>query len=318
VPCSAWHRAGVDGVADGAAALIQSEAGPGGTVVIGAHGCDTTEQGRRVAATIERKLGSALVVVLNDAELLLPAAGVVRGVGLVCGTGSIVIGYLADGSLLSVGGWGGYLAEEGSGTGLFRDAARAVVEGHDRGAPRDPLEDLLLELLELEELRDLPAALGDMKGPTSWAHLTPPLFERALAAGSPLVHQVIEASAEALVGLVALAGSRGCDTATVVAGGGLVANAPWLQQALRRALARTCPRSEFVVLASPPVDGALALATELAQVRCGAPAGGAPADGTSAAGAHHSALTRFMPLASATVHPASRPDDEGDRMKEET
>jgi glucosamine kinase len=306
VPCSAWHRAGVDGVANGVTALILSEAGPGATVVIGAHGCDTTEQGRRLAATIERKLGPSLVVVLNDAELLLPAADVARGVGLVCGTGSILVGYLADGSLLSVGGWGGYLAEEGSGTGLFRDAARAVVDGHDRGERRDPLEDLLLELLGIEELRDLPAALGDMRGPTAWAHLTPPLFERALDAGSPLVHQVIEASAEALVGLVVLAGSRGCDTATVVAGGGLVANAPWLQQALRHALARACPRSEFVVLTSPPVDGALALATELARVRCGAPASGAPADGTSTRGAHHPALARFMPLAPATAHTASR------------
>lgn len=289
VPCATWHRQGVEGVASGVAALILSEAGAPGTVAVGAHGCDTTDQCRRLAAAIEPKIG-APVVVLNDAELLLPAADVARGVGLVCGTGSIVVGYLGDGGLLSIGGWGGYLAEEGSATGLFRDAARAVVESHDRGEPRDPIEDLLLELLALDELRDLPAALGDMKGPTAWAHLTPPLFDRALAAGSPLVVKVISDSADALAGLVTLAGARGCDTTTVVAGGGLVGNAPWMQQALRKALATASPASELVVLTSPPVEGALALARQVARAR----------GGESGGLAVHPALMRFLPTPLAT------------------
>jgi glucosamine kinase len=288
-PCAAWHRRGLEGVTGGVTGLIRAVGGPGGTAVVGAHGCDTTEQCRRLAAAIAAQLPSWTIVALNDAELLVPAAGVAHGLGLVCGTGSIVVGYLPDGSLLSVGGWGGYLAEEGSATGLFRDAARAVVQGHDHAAPRDPIEDILLDLLELEELRDLPAALGGMGGPTAWAHLTPVLFERALAAGSALARQVIEVSADTLADLVVLADARGCDTTTVVAGGGVVSNAPWMREALERSMVRACPDSEFVVLTSPPANGALVLARELDRLRRGDPG----------AIAHHPALDRFLPIAPA-------------------
>jgi hypothetical protein len=63
-----------------------------------------------------------------------------------------------------------------------------------------------------------------------------------------------------------------------------------MQQALRLALATASPASELVVLTSPPVDGALALARQLAQAR------GAGVDGLPL----HPALVRFRPTPLAT------------------
>jgi N-acetylglucosamine kinase-like BadF-type ATPase len=278
VPSAAWHRQGEGGIARSVAELILAEAGRRGltrsggdgaldaerfVVAVGAHGSDTVSQCERLQREIEALL-PADVLALNDAELLLPAAGRHPGVGLVSGTGSIVIGYGPDDELISVGGWGGYLSDQGSAIGLFLDAARMLVRARDRGEPPDPMERVMLELCELGELRELPAALGDMGSPTSWAHLVPVLYERSFALGSRFAEEVVEQSGEVMAGLVALLGRRGCDTSTVVAGGGMIANASWLQDALRASLARECPASELVILTSPPVEGAVTLAAALA------------------------------------------------------
>jgi glucosamine kinase len=286
VPSSAWHRQGEGAVARSLAELIRADiepvalgangsSAPSYVIAVGAHGTDTVSQCERLQEELEALL-PARVLALNDAELLLPAAGRSHGIGLVSGTGSIVIGYGPRDELISVGGWGGFLSDQGSATGLFLDAARALVGARDRGEEPDPMERVMLELCELAELRDLPAALGDMGSPTGWAHLVPTLYERSFALGSRFAREVVEYSGEVMAGLVALLGRRGCDTSTVVAGGGMIANADWLQNALRTSLASQCPGSELVILTSPPVEGAFTLAAALAEALAQPPA--SPAD----------------------------------------
>jgi glucosamine kinase len=266
VPSSEWHYNG-GRVARRFVECVREIVGSDMTemvIAVGAHGTDDVTQCERFADLVEAEL-PAKVIALNDAELLLPAAGISRGVGLVSGTGSIVIGYGPDDRLMSVGGWGGFFSEEGSGTGLFLDAVRAMTQAQDRGEQPDLMEPMLLDRLGLKELRDVPEVLGANYSPITWAKLVPELYERALALDSPLAKGVIIRSGEVLAGLVALLGRRGCDNSTVVAGGGMISNASWLQDSLRAALAKSCPQSELVILTAPPVDGAVALATSLAQ-----------------------------------------------------
>jgi N-acetylglucosamine kinase-like BadF-type ATPase len=282
VPSAEWHRQGEGAVARSLAQVVRSEIETpaaesngdrpiGYVIAVGAHGTDTLSQCERLQEEIEALL-PAQVLALNDAELLLPAAGRSHGIGLVSGTGSIVIGYGPGDELISVGGWGGFLSDQGSATGLFLDAARALVQARDRGEAPDPMEHVMLELCELAELRDLPAALGDMGSPTGWAHLVPTLYERSFALGSRFAGEIVTYSGDVMAGLVALLGRRGCDTSTVVAGGGMIANAVWLQDALRASLGRQCPGAELVILTPPPVEGALTLATALAAALAQPPA----------------------------------------------
>ena len=267
-------------------------------IAVGAHGTDTLSQCERLQEETEALL-PAQVLALNDAELLLPAAGRSHGIGLVSGTGSIVIGYGPGDELISVGGWGGFLSDQGSATGLFLDAARALVQARDRGDEPDPMEHVLLELTGLTELRDLPAALGDMGSPTGWAHLVPTLYERSFALGSRFAGEIVSYSGDVMAGLVALLGRRGCDTSTVVAGGGMIANAVWLQDALRGSLAHQCPDAELVILTSPPVEGALTLATALA---------GALADPPASMDDLHPALRRRLTASRPTTPATGVPD----------
>ncbi len=46
------------------------------------------------------------IKVVNDPELLVPAAGFVTGIGVVSGTGSIAVARTADDEMLVAGGWG--------------------------------------------------------------------------------------------------------------------------------------------------------------------------------------------------------------------
>ena len=64
-------------------------------LAVGAHGCDTGEQCLRFQALLADRTGGAVQVV-NDAELMVPAAGHVDGIGVVSGTGSIAVGKEAD------------------------------------------------------------------------------------------------------------------------------------------------------------------------------------------------------------------------------
>src|SRR5262249_3757122 len=86
---------------------------------------------------------------------------------------------------------------------------------------------------------------------------------------SALIVDVIEHQALRLVTLITCLDGRGVAVDTVVAGGGVVVNAPWFQDALRSALAVVSPASTLVVLSEPPVRGALHLAADLAVLSAG-------------------------------------------------
>ena len=265
-----WHRGGLDRVAEGITQLLRSitSVRPA-AVAVGSHGCNDRVLCERLEESLRARLGALPILAVNDAELLLPSVRAAAGVGLISGTGSVVVGYAADGELAIAGGWGGYIGDEGSSTGMFRDAARAVAEAYDRGEEADPLERLVCDSLGIDHVRELPAALDKFASPPAWAHLTPELFSKALEQDSTLILDVIEHQALALATLISDVRGRGAAVDTVVAAGGVVVNATWFQNALRHALADVSPTSTLVVLAEPPVTGALTLAEDLEALSSG-------------------------------------------------
>ncbi|MHB1928309.1 MAG: N-acetylglucosamine kinase [Acidimicrobiales bacterium] len=258
-----WHRSGQEGVADGIARLL-ADVVPGevATVVVGAHGCDTREECDRLADLLRRG-ASGTIVVLNDAELVFATAGASPGIALIAGTGAIGVGYDAHGVLLTAGGWGGVLGDEGSATGLVRDAAKKVVRAHDRGQSLDPLGEALFDAFGATEMRELTAAMGRLPSPTAWAPYMPAVFEQAIARGSRLATEVLVESATALVELVRILASRGADRQRILAAGGVIAHASWMRETLRAALTREFPDSSIHLLLEPPVAGAYRLAEEV-------------------------------------------------------
>ncbi|GHC96618.1 ATPase [Streptomyces violarus] len=231
-------------------------------LAVGGHACETPRQCAGIRAALQERLGVPALVV-GDAELLVPAAGLDKGVGLVAGTGSVAVGRLPDGGPVQVGGWGAVLGDEGGAAGLVREAARAVWAAHDRGEEPDALAAGLITAFEVAEVPALGAALEAATDVSAqWGRHSPVVFAAA-EAGSPLARSVIAEGGRALAALVVRLARRGVAVDDVVVAGGTVLAQPALYEAFASALAEVLPGARPHPLRVPPVEGAVALARSL-------------------------------------------------------
>ncbi|HCV43286.1 MAG TPA: hypothetical protein DGH68_07360, partial [Bacteroidetes bacterium] len=77
------------------------------------------------------------------------------GVVIVAGTGSIVIGKTDRGAVLTVGGWGRILGDEGGGFFIGREALRSLALHLDRRGEATKLEDKLAEKFQWRTRADI-------------------------------------------------------------------------------------------------------------------------------------------------------------------
>lgn len=232
-------------------------------LAVGAQGLDNDDVADGLAAAL-RGLGYERVACVNDAELLVPAAGLDEGIGLIAGTGAIGVGKRADGRSFVTGGWGWVIGDDGGAAGLVREATRAALLAHNDGEPDDGLLGALLDAFAVADAERLARAVNDEPTMANWAPRAPAVFAAA-DAGSPLARAVVEAGAEHLARLVDQLVARGAVGRDVVAGGSVVAGQPMLADALRRRLRERHPDLTLHVLHEPPVAGALRLARALAE-----------------------------------------------------
>ena len=227
---------------------------------VGAQGCDTAEHCRELAHELG-ELGLRSTVV-NDAALLVEAAGFHEGIGVISGTGAIAVGQDASGDYLITGGWGWVLGDEAGAPGLVREATKAVLSAYDRGLPDDGLLSALQAAFAVDAPAALARAVNDEPTMDNWGSRAPALFAAA-DAGSPLALSIIESGARHLVDLVGQLLARGSVGLDVVAGGSVIVNQPRLYGDFVRLLAAGHPRHRPHLLEQPPVVGALALARRL-------------------------------------------------------
>ncbi|CAL9357308.1 BadF/BadG/BcrA/BcrD ATPase family protein [Streptomyces collinus] len=247
-------------------AALVAEALPAGArpaaVAVGGHACETPRQCAQIRAALQLHFDAPALVV-GDAQLLVPAAGLDKGVGLVAGTGSVAVGRLPDGTPVQVGGWGAVLGDEGGAAGLVREAARAVWAAHDRGERPDALALGLIAALDVPEVPALGAALESATDVSAeWGRHAPVVFAAA-ADGSALARTVIDEAGWALAALVTRLADRGVAVDDVVVAGGTVLSQSGLFDAFSVALAETLPTARARPLRVPPVEGAVALARSL-------------------------------------------------------
>ena len=124
----------------------------------------------RARAAVEKKLQVAglarRVVVGSDVEAAhTDAFGDGPGVLLVAGTGSIVRAVDPRGEVVTVGGWGALLGDEGGGYGIGLDGIRAVLRSADGREPETDLTGALLSETGTAGPRELADwAVGASKG----------------------------------------------------------------------------------------------------------------------------------------------------------
>ncbi|HEY0186356.1 MAG TPA: BadF/BadG/BcrA/BcrD ATPase family protein [Cellulomonas sp.] len=237
-------------------------------MAVGLHGGDTAEILDTTRRVLTAELG-AEVLVVNDAELLGPAAGERHCIRMIAGTGAVVLGTRADGSVLSADGYSWLLGDFGSGAGLVRESLRAVLEGYDAGTlGGDPLLRLLLQAFEAHDPAHLSVRATQHAGADAWGAHAPQVFT-AWHQGSATADRVIEAAAARLATGVAGVLGRGAVATSIVAAGGVVVHQPAFVERVRSALAVREVDLPLVVLTAAPVVGALRLAGDARTVIAG-------------------------------------------------
>ena len=231
-------------------------------VGVGAQGCDTVEHCRELEHELER-LGLPATVV-NDAALLVPAAGVERGIGVIAGTGSIAVGSDAEGETLFAGGWGWVIGDEGGAPAIVRDATVAALLARDDGLDDDGLLAALQLAFGVTSAPALARAVNDTPTAENWGPRAVAVFAAA-DAGSERAAAVIERSAERLAALVDQLMNRGAVADAVVAAGSVIANQPRLLTALSRRVEQAHPGLPVVLLGDAPVAGGIELARRRAR-----------------------------------------------------
>ena len=226
-------------------------------VGIGAQGCDTQQHCTELAAALGA-IGVRAVVV-NDAALLVPAAGLTSGIGVVAGTGAIGVGRDARGDTLFAGGWGWVIGDEAGSAGIVRLATIAALTAHDEGRPDDGLLAALRHAFRVDGPEALARAVNDEPTTDNWGPRAPAVFDAA-DAGSALAVGVIDAAAEHLSTLVDRLVARGAVGSDVVAAGSVIIGQPRLAKAFEARIALAHPGLKITFLTEPPVVGAVVLA----------------------------------------------------------
>lgn len=128
-------------------------------VCLGMSGVDRPDDKVKVRSWVRKVLGSDLpVMVSNDAEIALSNGthGKLDGVVLICGTGTIALGYNgATGEHFRAAGWGALLCDPGSGFDIGQRVLIAVASAHDGRGPATALTEALLTKLGFSKPEDI-------------------------------------------------------------------------------------------------------------------------------------------------------------------
>jgi N-acetylglucosamine kinase-like BadF-type ATPase len=145
---------------------------------------------------------SGELLLLGDVEIALDAAFPGEaGVLVLAGTGSNVAGRTSTGGLISAGGWGPALADQGSGQKIGLESLRAALLAKDEGRSTR----LLLDLMDFWQLTtlDLLVEHANSIPPPDFSRLTE-LVLRAAELGDEVAVEVLRREGEALAYLARL------------------------------------------------------------------------------------------------------------------
>lgn len=231
-------------------------------VVIGASGCETAQEAHALRDQLQPFWRGTRLRIVNDAHLVLPAAGHDCGVALIAGTGSIALGVGLGGTVRRVGGWGPLLGDDGSAYATVRHAARLVLAANDAHVRPGPLARRLQDAFEVRDSLELVRAMHEEAEPRQWASLAG-LVVGAADEGDPLAREALSATCRHLASLAVKAAEADPSDGPVVLAGGLFTHQPRILVDTRERLERLLPDREITALTVPPVAGAIVLAARL-------------------------------------------------------
>ena len=215
-----------------------------------------------IAWAVSRNL-SKKVDIIHDAEPVL-ASGVDhgRGVALIVGTGAVAVGINSKGETATLGGWGHWFGDKGSGFDLGCKALSAVAEAADGVGPSTIMHDMVLTRLKIDDPRRILqklSARGDVRREV--AAIAPIVLDAAELDDPVATSIVVNAVAEALKLVAAVATRLNFSTPyPLMLAGGVACSNRIFHAELMDGLKRLIPAPDPVHLIDAPVQGCLKIA----------------------------------------------------------
>jgi glucosamine kinase len=211
--------------------------------------------------SITARVGGGLLI-LGDVEIALDAAFPGQaGVLALAGTGSNVVGRTSQGNLVTAGGWGPALADQGSGHIIGHESLRAIFLANDEEKQTCLLQGVL-DFWQLSSLEHLMAHANILPAP-DFSTLTGVVLACA-ERGDETALAVLRKQGEDLAYLVRLvirrlrrASTDDGWTPPIAFAGSILENVPPVRDALIAAVQREFPGVRAPQKVVDPIDGAL-------------------------------------------------------------
>jgi len=230
---------------------------------IGSASVDYDDSGAApIAKSLARYLPSARILVKPDALIALEGAlGGKPGVVIVCGTGSIVLGQDADGSVVKIGGWGPMMGDEASAQWVGREALRRAALATDKTGPPTRLTQRFLRHYKLRSFDRIIDVVYQRHMSPAEVGLLAPIVSATARQGDLVAREIFHDGAEALASQAAQAAERlRLPSIRISYQGSMFTTGPLLLNPLRAALRRLAPQARLVAPISSPIAGAFLLA----------------------------------------------------------
>ncbi|MEM3658261.1 MAG: BadF/BadG/BcrA/BcrD ATPase family protein [Candidatus Hadarchaeum sp.] len=241
------------------------------SVCLGMTGVRKGTQGARVVETVVRvMLNAAHIYVCDDLEIALFGATLGQsGVLVYSGTGSHTVAMDNSGKMISVGGWGYLIDDEGSGYDIGRQALKWAFRSQDgRGKPT-VLVEKLQDHFRCSSLTEVRTKIYENDGlPRPEVAALARLVAEAAAEGDEVAREILAAAGRALaeMAIVAMRRLNKDFLLPVYPAGGVFQAGKWVLDPFVQVLKQTAPNIEVRMPAFPPVVGAIIIAMRIAGI----------------------------------------------------
>lgn len=229
-------------------------------ICIGSAGYSSMQL-RDEVSTVMEESGIRKWELVSDSRIALEGALEGRdGIALIAGTGSVCIGKRQE-QILSLGGWGHIIGDEGSGYALGRECFSHVALAIDGRAPDSLLVSLLKERLKLADRKELISYVygGDKKRVAAAA----PLVLEAAVRGDLPARKIVERNVQSLLDLIsAVKNQLGFEETDLALLGGLLTNPTLMRRLLTDRISELYPEITIAQNGKEPAEGAIMLAAK--------------------------------------------------------
>lgn len=163
----------------------------------------------RVALAEQLELPAEILEVAgDDFSTFYGALAKTTGIVVAAGTGSFVTGIDSSGKIVSLGGWGPLLGDEGSGYAIGREALRAVIAAEESNGAATLLKELIFDHYQIQQYLELRNLIYQKASYQQELSGLVPLVLQAAQKSDPVAQSILEKAGSDLAELAIHAARR--------------------------------------------------------------------------------------------------------------